>query len=281
MPELPEVETIRRGLEPAVLNKKFQSVVVNRSDLRTAIPPDFSIVIEGQKIVATLRRGKYILAFTEGSAGFVLHLGMSGRIRIFPPGQDYAPMAHDHVVFGMDDGTHVAFNDPRRFGMLYLTHGETWVHELPFSCMGPEPLEAGFTGVVLRQKLAGKKGPIKTALLDQKVVAGVGNIYACEALFQAGISPDRAAGQLNGAEADALVLAVRDVLQRAIAAGGSSLKDYRTTDGSLGYFQHGFSVYDREGKSCPGCECDIIKTGGINRSIQAGRSTYFCPRKQA
>ena len=280
MPELPEVEIVRRGLTPAMLDKHIKTITLNRSDLRGGIPGNLKSSIQGARVITTLRRGKYIMVFTEGGAGFVLHLGMSGRIKIHPPGQDYAPAKHDHVIFTMDDNTQVIFNDPRRFGMLYSVRAESWQNDQPFASMGPEPLDDHFTGEKLAARLRGRRTPIKSALLDQKIVAGIGNIYACEALFESAISPFRLADSITPREAAALAESVRGVLLRALASGGSSLKDYRHTDGNLGYFQHSFSVYDREGLACPGCDCDILKTGGIQRIVQAGRSTFHCPRKQ-
>lgn len=280
MPELPEVEIVRRGLGPAIMDKHVKNIILNRSDLRGGIPANFKFIIEKNRIIATKRRGKYILVFTDSGAGFVLHLGMSGRIHIHRPEEDYHPAKHDHVVFTMDDHTRVVFNDPRRFGMLYLTHARTWEKEAPFDVMGPEPLAEDFKGKILAARLKNRRGPIKGALLDQKIVAGVGNIYACEALFESGIHPEKPAGEIQGAAAEKLARAIRSVLSKALKAGGSSLKDYKHTDGSLGYFQTQFSVYDRMGASCPGCDCNIAKTGGITRSIQSGRSSFYCPRKQ-
>lgn len=280
MPELPEVEITRRGLAPAMLDKRIETIHLNRFDLRGGIPADLKDSIQGRLLITTKRRGKYILGFTDSGAGFVLHLGMSGRIRIHAPGEIYKPQKHDHVIFTMSDKTKVVFNDPRRFGMLYSANEKNWERQKPFNMMGPEPLENDFNGKVLAEKLCGKKTLIKTALLDQRIVAGVGNIYACEALFEAGIAPERIASSVSGREAEKLAKAIRDVLNKAIASGGSSLKDYRQTDGSTGTFQHEFSVYDREGEACPGCDCVIGKTGGVVRMVQAGRSTFFCARRQ-
>ena len=280
MPELPEVEIVRRGLMPAILDKHIKTIVLNRSDLRGGIPLNLVKSIQGSRIITTQRRGKYILVFTENGAGFVLHLGMSGRIDVRGPKQKYEPRKHDHVVIIMDDETRVIFNDPRRFGMLYSVREDSWKSEAPFASMGPEPLDDDFDGDVLFKKLRGRRTPIKSALLDQKIVAGIGNIYACEALFESGISPFRIADSIVAPEAKALARALKNVLNSALESGGSSLKDYRHTDGSSGYFQHSFSVYDRQGVACPGCDCDITKTGGINRVVQAGRSTFYCPVKQ-
>lgn len=283
MPELPEVETVRRGLAQSIIGKSFSSVEVRRKDLRIPVPGNLASAIEGCRVEDIIRRGKYIVIFPGGAPAMILHLGMSGRVDILKgkagktSSSDYKPQKHDHVIFTMDNGTKVIFNDPRRFGMLYLTPVSDWEGSKPFSAMGPEPLEPKFDGTTLEENLRGRKGNIKSALLDQGVVAGVGNIYACEALFLAGIHPERQAGSVKGKEAGKLADAIRSVLEKAIEAGGSSLKDYRKTDGSLGYFQHSFSVYEKEGHKCPGCTC---KNNRVRRIVQAGRSTFFCPVKQ-
>ncbi len=280
MPELPEVEIVRRGLEPALKDKSIDSITLNRMDLRVPIPSNFKECVEGSVAQSIMRRGKYILVFFDNQHGFVLHLGMSGRVNIYGPRDEYTPAKHDHVVFHMADKTRIVFNDPRRFGMLYLTSEAKWQEEKPFSEMGPEPLGNNFSGEALYERLNKRRTSIKSALLNQHIVSGVGNIYACEALFEANIDPHRLACDVPRAECDLLAQAIRGVLERAIAAGGSSLKDYAHTDGSLGYFQHGFKVYDREGTPCPECDCDIIKTSGIKRVVQSGRSTFFCSQKQ-
>lgn len=278
MPELPEVETVCRGLRPFMEGRVIREVILRRPDLRGPIPKTLRKDVSGKRVQKLLRRGKYILVILEDGEGFVLHLGMSGRVKIQEPssGQKYA--LHDHVVFVMTDGTKIIFNDPRRFGMVFKI-GREWSSEKPFSEMGPEPFEKEFPEMLI-SKIKNKNAPIKTALLDQKVVAGVGNIYACEALYHAGISPMKKSGAVRGGQPARLVRAVRHVLNLAIEAGGSTLRDHRKTDGSEGYFQHSFSVYDREGKACPGCDCNIARTGGIRRITQAGRSTFYCPRKQ-
>lgn len=279
MPELPEVETVLRGLEPVMLGCLIQDVRVRRRDLRVAISDDFEKNISGKRIVQLIRRGKYIIALNDQGAGFCLHLGMSGRIKIFTDKKSYEDVLHDHVLFRMENGDQIVFHDPRRFGMLYLVDAN-WEKEKPFSVMGEEPLSETFSGLALWHKLESKKVPIKNALLDQNVVAGVGNIYACEALYQAEIHPTRLASSIRKREAELLVKSIRNVLTNAIDAGGSTLRDHRKTDGSMGYFQYGFSVYDREGKPCPSCDCDLKKTGGIQRIVQSGRSSFFCPVKQ-
>ncbi|MBP7722667.1 MAG: bifunctional DNA-formamidopyrimidine glycosylase/DNA-(apurinic or apyrimidinic site) lyase [Alphaproteobacteria bacterium] len=279
MPELPEVETVRRGLEPALLGRRIKDVILRRPDLRGAFPKNFRQEISGQKVMKLERRGKYILAVLENGEGFGLHLGMSGRIKIQAPSRDQDFGLHDHVIFVMEDDVKIIFNDPRRFGQLFKI-GPHWDSEKPFAKMGPEPLDENFLKTGFGVKLKNKKAPIKTALLDQNIVAGVGNIYACEALFEAGISPLKKAGAVSSAQIEKLVRAIQSVLNKAIKAGGSTLRDHRKTNGEMGYFQHHFSVYDREGKACPGCGCNIAKTGGIRRIAQAGRSTFYCPRKQ-
>jgi formamidopyrimidine-DNA glycosylase len=282
MPELPEVETVLRGLAPVMMGQRIQRIDIYRRDLRTPVPENFAEGLAGQKVARLIRRGKYILAFMENGEGFFLHLGMSGRVKIrsgSPAASKEKRGAHDHVTFTMADKTKIIFSDPRRFGSL-VRISENWAMEKPFSLMGPEPLDVEFGADTLRKKFQGKKTPVKNILLDQGVVAGIGNIYACEALFHARINPAKKAGEIGGKKLTDLVRAIRHVLGIAIEAGGSTLRDHRKTDGSMGYFQHNFSVYDREGKACPGCNCDIARTGGIRRITQAGRSTFYCPWKQ-
>jgi formamidopyrimidine-DNA glycosylase len=279
MPELPEVETVRRGLEPLMTGRRLEAVTVRRRDLRRPIPADFEDRVRGRRIEKIGRRAKYLLLDLAGGDGVIAHLGMSGRMLVFPDGAP-APGKHDHVIFEIEGGATVVFNDPRRFGQMGLiAPGRPDDHPL-LAGLGPEPLGNRFSPAFLTEKLAGRTGPIKTALMDQSVVAGLGNIYACEALFRAGISPKRRAGGIGPARVDRLVRAIRETLQDAIAAGGSSLRDHRRPDGELGYFQHRFAVYDREGAACPGCDCDVTKTGGVRRTLQAGRSTFYCRRRQ-
>lgn len=271
MPELPEVETVRVGLVGAVLGKRVQDVCINRYDLRLPVPDDFRQVFTGQVIDELSRRGKYIIFNLSSGAQAVLHLGMSGRIRIFEAGEDYTPRKHDHILMTLDDSTRFVFEDPRRFGMFYLAQKD-YRDEKPFSLMGPEPLEA-WSGEDLFNRLSGKRSTIKSALLDQRVVSGLGNIYVCEALYDSFIDPRREAGSVTEKECGLLVKSSRAVLERAIRAGGSTLKDYQKTDGSLGYFQHQFLVYDQEGESCSRDGC----CGEIKRVVQSGRSSFFCP----
>src|SRR5205085_7277925 len=220
------------------------------------------------------RRGKYILIELDDTGLLLLHLGMSGRITA--GGVADTDEKHDHVVLTLDDGTVVRFNDPRRFGLLdYIVRGAEAAHPL-LAGMGPEPLEEGFDGAYLARALAGKMTPIKSALLDQRIVAGLGNIYVCEALYRAGVSPRRLAATVTGGRAARLATAIRDVLTEAIEAGGSSLRDYVQANGELGYFQHRWAVYGREGEPCPGCTC----AEGVRRIVQAGRSTFFCAKRQ-
>ncbi|WP_323717043.1 bifunctional DNA-formamidopyrimidine glycosylase/DNA-(apurinic or apyrimidinic site) lyase [Paracoccus aminovorans] len=276
MPELPEVETVRRGLQPHLEGRVIARAEARRPDLRWPLPPDLVQVLTGARVVALHRRSKYILAELEDRGSLLLHLGMSGRmlIEVEPQGDFHRDAAilprHDHVVFWNDLGTRITFNDARRFGMVDLVApGVT--HPL-LAHLGPEPLGEGFTADVLARALAGRRSPVKAALLDQRIVAGLGNIYVSEALFRAGIDPRRPAGQVTAAEIAVLVGRIRAVLEEAIAAGGSSLRDHRQATGELGYFQHSFRVYDREGAPCPnGCG------GVVARIVQSGRSSYFCP----
>jgi formamidopyrimidine-DNA glycosylase len=274
MPELPEVETVRRGLALKMTGRHIVQAELRRADLRRPFPPMLARTLTGAKIGKLGRRGKYILIELDDNGTLLLHLGMSGRITTGPAGVPHA--AHDHVVLTLDDGTVVRFNDARRFGLLdYMRRGEEAAHPL-LAEMGPEPLEPGFDGGYLAAKLAGKMTPIKAALLDQRIVAGLGNIYVCEALYRSGVSPRRLAATVTGARADKLAAAIRAVLTDAIEAGGSSLRDYVQADGELGYFQHHWAVYGREGEPCPGCTC----AEGVRRIVQSGRSTFFCAKKQ-
>jgi formamidopyrimidine-DNA glycosylase len=274
MPDLPEVETVRRGLALKMTGRRIVNAELRRQDLRRPFPPMLARTLTGASIGKLARRGKYILIELDDNGTLLLHLGMSGRITAGPGGTPHAP--HDHVILTLDDGTVVRFNDARRFGLLdYMRRGEESAHPL-LAGMGPEPLEADFDGGYLAAKLAGKMTPIKAALLDQKIVAGLGNIYVCEALYRARVSPRRLAATVTGARAERLASAIRAVLTDAIEAGGSSLRDYVQADGELGYFQHHWAVYGREGEPCPGCTC----AEGVRRITQAGRSTFFCAKKQ-
>jgi formamidopyrimidine-DNA glycosylase len=274
MPELPEVETVRRGLALRMSGRRIVRAELRRPDLRRPFPPDLHERLQDARIGELSRRGKYILIELDDSGTLLLHLGMSGRITTGTA--DQPAEKHDHVVLTLDDGTVVRFNDTRRFGTLdYMLRGREAAHPL-LAALGPEPLEPGFDGGYLSRALAGKLTPIKSALLDQKVVAGLGNIYVCEALYRAGISPRRLAATCTGVRAARLAAAIREVLDEAIAAGGSSLRDYVQANGELGYFQHRWAVYGKEGRPCPGCTC----AEGVRRITQAGRSTFFCGKNQ-
>jgi len=279
MPELPEVETIRRGLMPALAGKRIASVTVRRPDLRIPLPRDLRARLEGKRIATIGRRAKYLLLELETDDICVVHLGMSGRLFIEKDAVRVLG-AHDHITLAMEDGVRVTLNDPRRFGLVALVKRADFAHHKLFAAIGPEPLAPEFDGPALAAAVAGRKTPLKAALLDQRRIAGLGNIYVCEAMFRAGLSPKRRAGTVKGEKAVLLAAAIKRVLEDAIASGGSSLRDYVQPSGELGYFQHRWAVYDKEGKACPGCTCDVAKTGGIRRLVQGGRSTFYCPRRQ-
>ncbi|HET7190892.1 MAG TPA: bifunctional DNA-formamidopyrimidine glycosylase/DNA-(apurinic or apyrimidinic site) lyase, partial [Pseudolabrys sp.] len=283
----PEVETVRRGLAPAMEGARFAKVEVRRGDLRWPLPKGFAENLHGKTVEGLGRRAKYLLADLSSGEVLMMHLGMSGSFRL---GKDSTPGkyhhersksgAHDHVVFHMSNGATVTFNDPRRFGSMKLVARAKLDQEPLLRALGPEPLGNEFDAAMLAQACAGKKTSLKAALSDQRVVAGLGNIYVCEALFRAGLSPKRRASTIADREgkpnvrAVSLVVAIKAVLADAIDAGGSSLRDHRRADGSLGDFQHNFRVYDREGEPCPGCR------GRIKRIVQVGRSTFYCPSCQ-
>ncbi len=273
MPELPEVETVRRGLAPILEGRRIARVQLNRPDLRFPFPDDFAARIEGQRVERLSRRAKFLQADLASGERLFMHLGMSGRFVLggeqlgdFTHAHDADPK-HHHVVFTTEDGNTVTYNDPRRFGFMELVSaGQPY----RLDGIGPEPLGNDFHAPGLRAALKGKKTPIKVALLDQRIVAGLGNIYVCEALHRAGISPGRGAGRLKVAETEVLVRHTKDVLTEAIAAGGSSLRDHRQADGALGYFQKAHLVYGREGEPCRTCDTPI------RRRVQGGRSTFYC-----
>lgn len=269
MPELPEVETVMRGLAKAMEGHRIRSVAIARENLRIPFPANLQS-LKGRRIGKFHRRAKYILMQAGGDT-LILHLGMSGRMTINPAKK----ARHDHMTIMLDDGTAVVFNDPRRFGLVDLCPTSELERHRFFNHLGPEPLEKTFSADYLAKKLKGKKVQVKVALMDQRIVVGVGNIYASEALFDAAISPLRLSATLKKPEIEKLVAAVRKVLKKAIAAGGSSLRDYVQADGELGYFQHHWAVYDKEGKKCPRC-----KKANIARVTQGGRSTFYCPRCQ-
>jgi formamidopyrimidine-DNA glycosylase len=276
MPELPEVETVMRGLQARLEGRKIVRAEVRRADLRWPLPPGLAKRLTGAKILGFRRQAKYILMRLSGGDSVLLHLGMSGRVLIEPAGSNQPHAAHEHIMLETDDGWRVGLVDPRRFGSVDLLRTDAEDAHRLLVGLGPEPLGADFSAATLAVALAGKRTPIKAALLDQRIVAGLGNIYVCEALFRARVSPLRSAATITRAEAARLVREIKATLTEAIAAGGSSLRDYVQTNGELGYFQHGFKVYGREGEACERC-----KTGAcIQRIVQSGRSTFYCPRTQ-
>jgi len=276
MPELPEVETVARGLALRLVGRRVTLVRLNRADLRTKLPEGLAALLTGRRVERIARRAKYLLFHLDNGAVMLAHLGMSGRM-VLASDDSGSDQAHDHVVIAFDDGTVLRFNDARRFGMIDFAPSVDAMSQHPrLARLGPEPLGNEFNGPALAAALAGKATPIKAALLDQTVVAGLGNIYVCESLYWAGLSPRRLAGTIKGPRAERLATAIRDVLERAIAAGGSSLRDYVQASGELGYFQHHFAVYGKEGEPCPGCDCRVF----IRRIVQSGRSTFYCAKRQ-
>ncbi len=275
MPELPEVETVAKGLEQALLGHSFSKITLRRKDLRFPFPDAFSDIMSGKKITHVGRRAKYLLLTLEDGTVMIGHLGMSGSFRI-DRNLDVTPEKHDHMVMQTSNGITVRYHDPRRFGFMLLTTEADMANHPRLKDIGPEPLGNAFNGPVLAKNLSARKGPIKTAILDQKVVAGVGNIYACEALYRASISPTRIANSIKGKRADLLANTIKDVLSEAIEAGGSTLRNYSNTDGELGYFQHRFKVYGREGEPCPSEKPNHT----IERIVQSGRSTFLCSQCQ-
>jgi formamidopyrimidine-DNA glycosylase len=289
MPELPEVETVRRGLEPAMDGARFSKVELRRRDLRWPLPKDFAARLTGKTVTGLGRRAKYLLADLSSGDVLLMHLGMSGSFHVFRQaggdklGRYYhereAHVAHDHVVFHMSSGAIVTFNDPRRFGSMKIVARDRLDAEPLLSRLGPEPLGNAFDAAVLAAACAGKKTSLKAALLDQRVVAGIGNIYACEAMHRALLSPKRQASTIAGKSgtpnerAERLVEGIKAVLNDAIKAGGSSLRDHKRPDGDLGMFQHHFRVYDRGGERCVTPRCP----GTVKRIVQNGRSTFYCP----
>ena len=282
MPELPEVETVKEGIAPALVGKVIRRADVNRPDLRWPFPDRLAERLTGRKVLGLRRRSKYILVDLDSAETLLIHLGMSGRMLVsgVQLGRFYhphpAPAKHDHVVFHMHDGGRVTFNDARRFGAMDLMPTAAQEDHWLIRDIGPEPLGNSFDETYLIGRLKGRNTPVKAALLDQRIVAGLGNIYVCEVLFRAGIHPARKAGRIGPARVASLVPLIRQVLSEAIASGGSSLRDYRQSDGELGYFQHVFRVYDREGQPCTTAGCGAT----IRRIVQSGRSTFFCPQCQ-
>jgi formamidopyrimidine-DNA glycosylase len=276
MPELPEVETVCRGLEPELTGRMLTGVTLRRSNLRYPLPDGFVAKLTSRRVIAVRRRAKFILVQLDNEITLVIHLGMSGRLVIHTESPPPPPGPHDHVDVVTDTGVTIRYNDVRRFGFMDLISDADMSQHPMFAKLGPEPLGNGFNAEMLCETLAGRRTSIKAALLDQHVVAGLGNIYVCESLFRASISPKRNAYTIAGRRAERLVTAIRAVLKDAIAAGGSSLRDYVQASGELGYFQHKFQAYDQEGKPCvmPGCK------GTVRRISQSGRSTFYCPGHQ-
>jgi len=292
MPELPEVETVRRGLQPAMEGAKILKAEARRKDLRFPFQRDFITRLEGQTVTGLGRRAKYLMADLTSGDVLLMHLGMSGSFRVLTdndkttPGHFHHPRgedrAHDHVIFHMSSGAAIIFNDPRRFGYMKIIARDALEDEPLLRGLGPEPLGNEFDAKMLARSCAGKKTSLKAALLDQRVVAGLGNIYVCEALYRAHLSPRRSAAMLANRKGEPtdharrLVDAIHSVLNQAIKAGGSSISDHRLTNGELGYFQHSFQVYDREGEKCRTAGCGGI----VRRFTQNGRSTFWCPKCQ-
>jgi formamidopyrimidine-DNA glycosylase len=278
MPELPEVETVRRGLIPRMVGHRIARLIQRRKDLRVALPARFAQRVEDKTVTGIDRRAKYLLIRLDDGHTLIVHLGMSGRMTLHDrqSAAEHPFERHDHVVFEMDDGWQVRFNDARRFGLMLLVPTDSVDKHKAFKGLGPEPLDDAFDGIVLAERLQGRRTPIKAALLDQKTLVGVGNIYACEALYLSGISPRRSAHTVKGDRAAKLVAAIKQVLLRSIDDGGSTLRDHVQPGGELGYFQTRFQVYDRAGGVCRTADCGHI----VKRLVQAGRSTFYCARCQ-
>ncbi|MDE2166027.1 MAG: bifunctional DNA-formamidopyrimidine glycosylase/DNA-(apurinic or apyrimidinic site) lyase [Alphaproteobacteria bacterium] len=276
MPELPEVETVVRGLKARIEGKRLLRLVLHRADLRQAVPTGLAAKVENRRVVRIDRRAKYILMHLADGGVLIAHLGMSGRLTLGDSAHPAPPRPHDHAVMDFEDGIELRFNDPRRFGLIDYAREDTLRQHKLFAHLGPEPLAKEFDGALLARLIEGKRTPIKAALLDQRVVVGIGNIYACESLYWARLSPKRLARTVRGSRADALARAIKRVLEHAIAAGGSSLRDYVDATGELGNFQRHFAVYDRAGERCPGCDCRSF----IKRIVQSGRSTFYCAKRQ-
>ena len=288
MPELPEVETVLRGLEPVMVGQKIRNAEVRRPDLRWPFPENMSERLTGVTILRLHRRSKYILCDLNSGETLLIHLGMSGRMTISDArivSEDLLgnfqykasmPAKHDHVILDMHAGARISFNDARRFGAMDLIDTKNLFDHKLIKSLGPEPLGNEFNIPYLHSKLKGKAAPIKSVLLDQRIVSGLGNIYVCESLWRAGINPTRLSGKVSRKKIDVLVPIIRDVLREAISAGGSSLKDHRQTNGDLGYFQHSFAVYGREGKKCNAANCSEL----VKRIVQSGRSSFYCAKCQ-
>lgn len=294
MPELPEVETVCRGLSPFLIGQKIETLALRRPNLRFPFPADFAARVQGARITHIGRRAKYILKYLDNDLVWMTHLGMSGRYTVLPgeptqqaatPGAFFhqsgtktahANNKHDHLEAGFGNGVRLIYTDPRRFGYMDLIAADCLWDSPHFAQMGPEPLGNAFDAASLHAALCNRATPIKNALLDQRIIAGLGNIYVCEALYRSGISPRRKAKNISRPKIEALVPNIRRVLEEAIAAGGSSLRDFAGAEGSAGYFQHQFDVYGREGEACSSPKCNAI----IKRIVQSGRSSFYCPKCQ-
>jgi formamidopyrimidine-DNA glycosylase len=290
VPELPEVETVKRGLQPTVEGRKFTYVETRRGDLRIPFPEDFENRLTGRRVQRLWRRAKYIMADLDGGETLVIHLGMSGRITVYTKGNgsrfgafhyetagvEIGRGKHDHVVFDTDAPARIVFTDHRRFGLMTIVETASLESHKLFKGLGVEPLSKHFDAEYLKEVMRDKRTPVKSALLDQRVIAGLGNIYVCEALWRSRISPKRQAAKVKAVQLDVLAPAIKAVLQEAVRAGGSSLRDHRQTNGELGYFQKSFAAYDREGEPCMRRGCH----GTIKRIVQSGRSTFYCPTCQ-
>ena len=279
MPELPEVETVRSGLAPIMEGQTIRRANINRPNLRFAFPHGFCERLTGAEVLRVHRRAKYLLIDLSRGETLIAHLGMSGRFSIVPPGESPPPdtkAAHDHVEWHLSNDHRILYNDPRRFGFMDLCKSADLDNNKFLSDLGPEPLGNGFSSAWLAEKFIGKARPVKTALLDQHVVAGLGNIYVCEALYRAGIHPKTLIKTIGPKRRERLLVCIREVIAEAIKAGGSTLRDYAAVDGALGYFQHRFVVYGREGEPCMHTTCP----GTVRRIIQSGRSSFYCPQCQ-
>ena len=278
MPELPEVETIKEALKKSIEGDKIESVIIRNRQFRELIPMDFEKVVLNASIVKVYRNAKYLILELDNNYSIIWHLGMSGKVKTHESSPE-SYEKHDHVTIKTNNG-YITYNDARRFGLItYCESDKICQHKL-FANIGIDPFSQNLTADYLKNKLSNKKNPIKVALLDQSIINGIGNIYASEALYDSKISPLRESNSLNLVELENLITSVRKILQKAIKAGGSTLKDYRKPDGSMGYFQNSHCVYDKEGMRCPNCTCDIDKTKGIKRIVQGGRSTFYCETQQ-
>ncbi len=278
MPELPEVETIKTAIERSIGYCNIIKLIVNNNKLREKIPDEMSDIVEGQRIVSYQRRAKYILLHLSNGYSIIWHLGMSGRVTIADTLPEI-PGKHDHVIVQTENG-YLIYNDVRRFGVFTYVRTDELSHCRFFEKCGIEPFDSQLDGAYLHKRLQHKKTPVKIALLDQSLIVGIGNIYASESLYLARILPTRPCDGLSLKDCNLIVKSVREVLEKAVAAGGSTLKDYQKPDGSLGYFQNMHCVYNKTGQKCPHCQCDVNQTGGIRKIVQAGRSSFYCPVKQ-